>query len=367
MAVFKEATLDLCLPERLQHITHLLLNEQKILYLLVDEQLSVVESGGQLSLLEQIDLSNMLIDLIPELIGCEDLLTEILNGDLPNFQLENINRIDKNNVTHYLNLNLVLYSYESKPFLLTILSDNTCFTQTQQILTQQRNELSLLKGKLDDTNQQLNFLLQHYVPREVSKALLEQRIMPSLGGTVREVTLLFADLRNYTSISEQITPTETIELLHICLDIAVSAILEAGGVILNYMGDAVMAIFNAPDELSNHAAHAVRAGLNLQETARAYQEQMLENKLPIFFGVGINTGEAVIGNVGAGGHYQYTAIGDTVNVASRLCSHAGAGKVLIGAQTHAAIANRSEVTALTPIRFKGKSTEQPVYEVKSLF
>lgn len=367
MAVFKEAVPNLCLPERLQHITHLLLNEQKILYLLVDEQLSVVESGGQLSLLEQMDLSDTLIDLIPELIGCEDLLAEILNGDLPSFQLENLNRVDEDDVTHYLDLNLVLYPCESPPLLLVILSDNTRFTQTQQILTQQRNELSLLKHKLDETNQQLNFLLQHYVPREVSKALLEQRIMPSLGGTEREVSLLFADLRNYTSISEQLKPTETIELLHVCLDMAVSAIVEAGGVILNYMGDAVMAIFNAPDELPNHAARAVRAGLNLQETARAYQEQMLEKKLPIFFGVGINTGEVVVGNVGAGGHYQYTAIGDTVNVAARLCSHAGPGQVLIGVNTHAAIADRAELTALSPIKFKGKSNAQPVYEVKELF
>lgn len=366
MNAFARQSLAVCDTQRLQQVTEQLFNEQHILYLLVNAEHTVIAGGGELTLLNTFILGNHLIELIPELVGCEDLMADIIEGVLPDFQLENLNRSTNDDNTIYLNVKLVRYHCEVKPLLLVIVADNTVYTQNEQALTQQRNELSLLKHRLDETNKQLEFLLAHYVPHQVSRALLEQRIMPSLGGEEREVTLLFADLRNYTSISEQLTPTETIELLHVCLDIAVSAILEEGGVILNYMGDAVMAIFNAPDLLKNHAAHAVRAGLNLQETAKVYQEQRLSKSLPIFFGVGINTGEAVVGNVGAGGHYQYTAIGDTVNVASRLCSHAGPGQILIGNTTHLQIQHRVQAKELSPIKFKGKSNALTVYEVNAL-
>ncbi|WP_140048536.1 adenylate/guanylate cyclase domain-containing protein [Thioflexithrix psekupsensis] len=347
-----------------------LLVEQKTVYLLANRELSVIAQGGTCVLFTGIVLPADLLDLIPELVGCEDIIEEIFLGQLADFQLENLNRSDDDNNTHYLNVTLVCHQEEEHRFLLIIISDNTPYTKTQQILTQQRNELSLLKHRLDESHQQLEFILQHYVPHQVSRALIEQRINPTLGGEVREVTLLFADLRNYTRISEQLTPTETIELLHLCLDMAVSAIVDAGGVILNYMGDAVMAIFNAPDDLPHHAAHAIRAGLNLQETAKVYQEQRLFKlpyDLPVHFGVGINTGEAVVGNVGAGGHYQYTAIGDTVNVASRLCSHARGGQVLVGEKTYFSVAQqRVRATALPSIQFKGKSHSLTVYEIEEL-
>ncbi|EDN72132.1 adenylate/guanylate cyclase [Beggiatoa sp. SS] len=208
--------------------------------------------------------------------------------------------------------------------------------------------------------------MQYYVPREVGKALMEKRIVPKLGGEEREVTALFADLRNYTSISEQLTPNQTIEMLHVCLDIATTAIAESGGVVVNYMGDAVMAIFNAPNEQADHAQRAVQAGLTIQAMMALYQ-QNTDNMIPsLHFGVGINTGMAVVGNIGAQWHYQYTAIGDTINVASRICSHARPNEVLIGTNTYAYVQNSITAQALAPLKFKGKSQEITVYQVIEL-
>jgi adenylate cyclase len=352
-------------------LLQLLFEEQKIGYIVTNSQYTILDYEGESSLLVSLsqDLPTTLFDLVPELMGCEDILQDILDGVLPRFQLENLNRELANQEIGYINIAVLRYvCEEAQPLLLVVISDTSAWTTTQQILTQQRNDLKLLQKKLDDTNQRLEFILQRYVPREVGNALLENRIVAELGGDVREITALFADLRNYTSISEKLTPTETIELLHVFLDIATSAIAETGGVVVNYMGDAVMAIFNAPNEQPDHARRAVQAGLTMQIMANVYQEYKDNAKTqpPFRLGVGINTGQALVGNIGAQWHYQYTAIGDTINVASRLCSNAQPDEVLIGANTYAYLTDRITAEALPPIKFKGKSQAMTVYRVTAL-
>ncbi|HEC85497.1 MAG TPA: adenylate/guanylate cyclase domain-containing protein [Thioploca sp.] len=354
-------------------LLELLFREQKIGYVIADHHLFVRDYGGEPTVF--IDTNDIptplpLLDFILELNGCEDILQDILDGALPRFQLENINRTAPNDEICYFNLTILRYppatSNDTPPQLLIILADTTVVAHTQQTLTQQRNELSLLKHSLIDTNERLEYILQHYVPREVGKALMEKRIIPQLGGEEREITTLFADLRNYTSISEKLTPNQTIEMLHQYLDIATTAIAEAGGVIVNYIGDAVMAIFNAPNAQPDHALRAVQAGLTMQAMAALYQKEQTEQIAALHFGVGINTGTALVGNIGAQWHYQYTAVGDTVNVASRICSHAKPNEVLIGANTYAYIPDNVTAQPLAPMKFKGKSEEITVYQVTAL-
>lgn len=347
------------------------LNEQKIAYILVDHDLEIVEYNGEISLLGESNqhTSPELLDLIPELVGCEDILQDVLAGHLPRFELDSLNRVDAEGNVHYVTVAILPYVPEETsclPCLLITLNNVTAWTAVEQTLTQQRNEMSLLKQSLADTNQRLEFILQRYVPKEVGEALLEKRILPELGGELREVTLLFADLRNYTGTSEKQTPNETIEMLHVYIDIASTAIAMAGGVIVNYMGDGIMAMFNAPNEQPEHAQRAVRAGLIMQAMAKDYQEKDSGYPSSLYFGVGINTGPALVGNIGAQWHYQYTAVGDTVNVASRICGHARPGEVLIGESVHAHIADIVEAKALPPIKFKGKTQEVVVYQVQKL-
>ncbi len=346
-----------------------ILHEQHIVYLIVGKNFVVHEWGGELDILSDDHTAiDDLFTLVPELVGCEEVLQEILEESLPRFQLDNLNRVTPQGEIRYLNLTVSPYLSKAEEilYLLITITDITVLSQVHQVLMQQRNELSLLKKSLVDTNQRLEFILERYVPREVGKALMENRILPELGGDVRKITALFADLRNYTSMSEKLAPTEMIEMLHICLDIASTAITEAGGVIVNFMGDAVMAIFNAPDEQADHAHRAVRAALNLQFLMNQHQQTTVDNKPLLYFGVGINTGPALVGNIGAQWHYQYTAVGDTINVASRICSHAQPREILMGENTYAHLEGQVVAQALPPVQFKGKSESSTVYRVLEL-
>ncbi|MDM8565012.1 adenylate/guanylate cyclase domain-containing protein [Candidatus Halobeggiatoa sp. HSG11] len=345
-------------------LLQLLLSEKKIGFLITDNKFLITEYGGEYSVfVDELNLSELATDAIPELCGCEDILQDVLTGILPQFKLENLNRTLPNDDLLYLDLTIL--SHEQSQ-LLIIITNTTVVATTQQALTQQRNELSLTRHTLIETNQRIEYILQYYVPREVGKALMEDRLVPKLGGEEREITTLFADLRNYTSTSEKLTPNQTINMLHIYLDIATTAIAEAGGVVVNFIGDAVMAIFNAPNEQSDHAYRAAQAGLTIQTMAALYQEERDDDIPVLHFGVGINTGKAIIGNIGAQWHYQYTAIGDTVNVASRICSHARPDEVLIGTDTFKHVEDKVTAQPLPPIKFKGKSQEVTVYQIIAL-
>ncbi|MBE9561806.1 MAG: adenylate/guanylate cyclase domain-containing protein [Proteobacteria bacterium] len=347
-----------------ESLLQLLLTEKKIGFLVTDKQFLITEYGGEYSLfIDEPDPPAIATEIIPELCGCEDILQDVLTGILPQFQLENLNRTLPNGDLLYLDLTILPHKQSQ---LLIILADTTIVATTQQALTQQRNELSLTRHSLIETNQRIEYILQYYVPREVGKALMEDRLVPKLGGEEREITILFADLRNYTSTSEKLTPNQTIEMLHVYLDIATTAIAEAGGVVVNFIGDAVMAIFNAPDEQPDHTYRATQAGLTIQTMAALYQQDRDDDIPALHFGVGINTGKAIIGNIGAQWHYQYTAIGDSVNVASRICSHARPNEVLIGARTFEFVQDKVTAQPLPPTKFKGKSQEVVVYQVTSL-
>ena len=338
-----------------------LLDAQKIAYLLTDQQLKIQEWAGYAALLpDDLAVQADMTDLLPELLGSEEVLHDVINGQLPDFQMEGLNREQADGEVHYLNLLFVPHGEQQ---LLVLLSDTTEWLQNQQTLTQQRNELDLLQSRLAETNAQMDFLLKHYVPREVSRALLEKRIAPKLGGELREITVLFADLRDFTSLSETQSPDQTIEMLHVCMDMASTAIAESGGVVVNFMGDAVMAVFNAPNEQPDHALRAVKAGLAMQESFALYREDDSCEHPAIHFGVGINSGIALVGNMGAMNQYQYTAIGDDVNVASRICSYARAGEVLIGDKTYQYVRPKVMSRSLEPVKLKGKSQLVKVHQV----
>ncbi len=345
-----------------QNLPQFIFQHQKTAYAVVDTTSNIIQRGGDTNLFGDMLQENMtLFDLVPELYGCEDVIDDVIVGNLNEFALDNLNRVLLNGDTRYVDLALLPY----EQYLLVLLIDKTEWVQTQQTLTQQRNELRLLKSKLDEVNQRMEFIIQHYVPREVGKALMEKRITADLGGDLREVTALFADLRNYTSISEKYTPNEMIDLLHICLEIAASAVEQQGGVVVNFMGDAIMAIFNAPNYQSDHAKRATRAGLIMQENMKQYLAENRDSP-PLYLGVGINTGQALVGNIGVQWHYQYTSVGDTINVASRICSAARPEEVLIGPNTYEYIKHQAETKALPPMKFKGKSLEMVVYTVLAI-
>ncbi len=183
-----------------------------------------------------------------------------------------------------------------------------------------------------------------------------------LGGTLREVTVLFADLRGFTGISERLPPDEVVQFLNRAFDAMIESIVRQEGIVNKFGGDMVMAIWNAPRSTPDHALKACRAALDaLDEMER--RGLWLEQEPSARFGFGINSGDVVAGNVGSAGRLEYTVMGDAVNVASRLCGAAGGGEVWIGERTLELAGDALEVTSLGPQTLKGRSQPVEAYRV----
>lgn len=175
----------------------------------------------------------------------------------------------------------------------------------------------------EQERRRLRQIFGRYVADEVLDKLLSSGKLPDLGGEALQVTVLFADIRNFTTLSEQLGPTEVVEILNTFFSQACDPILAEGGTVDKYIGDAIMAVFGAPAKHPDHARRALRAALalaRLPQDLRAWLGSRFAGlTLPEFrIGIGLHTGEAVVGNIGSPKRLEYTAIGDTVNIASRL-------------------------------------------------
>lgn len=188
-----------------------------------------------------------------------------------------------------------------------------------------------------------------------------------LGGDKVDCTILFVDVRNFTALSENMEPEQVVELMNSYFGPVTKVIVEEGGYIDKFIGDAVMAIFGAPQPIPDHAAQACRAALAIQTTARELESQFqLKYNLPSFrIGIGLHSGPAVVGNIGTRERLNYTVMGDTVNLASRL---EGANKllhttILISEETNRRVSNQFETRYVDTIPIKGKKDKIRVYEL----
>lgn len=208
--------------------------------------------------------------------------------------------------------------------------------------------------------QTLNRYLAPSVVREVLH-MAETGQYP-LGGTRRLMSILFADVRGFTSFSEHLPPEQLVDVLNRYLTIAAQSILEQEGTLDKFMGDAVLAVFNVPVPQSDHTLRAVRAALAMQERIAALA--LAEGQAGFRFGVGIHVGEAVAGNIGSPERLDYTVIGDAVNLAKRLQEKAEGGVILLSEAAYREVAAVVEVRALGPISVKGR--EEPVQSFQLL-
>ena len=179
----------------------------------------------------------------------------------------------------------------------------------------------------------------------------------------REMSVLFADVRGFTSISEQLPPEELIEILNGYLSVAAAAINHYEGVIDKYMGDAIMAEFNTtlnPQE--DHVERAVRTALMMRRELAVYHDSFPPERR-LYFGIAVNSGEAVVGNVGSHFRKDYSAIGDAVNLAKRLQELAGPGQIMIGAAVYNNVKSWVQAHPLGSTRIKGRQALEQVYEL----
>ncbi|WP_301147613.1 adenylate/guanylate cyclase domain-containing protein [Mycobacterium simiae] len=197
----------------------------------------------------------------------------------------------------------------------------------------------------------LDGLFRSYMSPAVATALLADPDQAGLGGAVTEVTVLMADLHGFTPFTEATSPDQVVTMLNTYYGAVVPIILDAGGTVLQFVGDAVTAIWGAPARQSDHALRAARTGLALHDVveraARGHADWPR-------FRVGINTGPALVGNIGAEEMRSFTAIGDTMNLAARLQNLAEPGQVVVGPNTCAALGPSARVSRHGSVKVKGK-------------
>ena len=188
------------------------------------------------------------------------------------------------------------------------------------------------------------------------------------GGERRDITLMFVDIRGFTSMSESMAARDVTEVIQMYLDHLSGLIFTWDGTVDKYIGDEIMAFWNAPRVQDNHALLAVRCAYDLVNRGPELQQKLLAKGLPpIRWGIGINTGSAVVGNMGSRSRLQYTALGDTVNTAARFCSHAPAFQVLIGQMTYEMCRDYIAVDLVPGVQLKGKSAETfRIYQVTAI-
>jgi adenylate cyclase len=196
--------------------------------------------------------------------------------------------------------------------------------------------------------------------RLLSPNLVDQVVAGKLqlekGGALSEVTLLFADIRGFTPMSEKRAPQEIVSMLNEYFELMVDVIFKHQGTLDKFVGDEIIALFGAPVQMPHAEVKAVECALDMLKVLKEFNRvRVAEGQEEIKIGVGINTGTVVTGAIGSSRALQYTAIGDAVNTAARLCTHAGADQVILSEATFAKVHERVAAVALPPMRVKGKS------------
>jgi adenylate cyclase len=197
----------------------------------------------------------------------------------------------------------------------------------------------------------LGTLFRQHMSPDVAAALLADPDQAALGGSLVEVTARFADLRDFTTFSEAVEPAEIVRMLNRYHGAAVPCILDNGGTIVQFVGDALLALFNAPARQADHALRAVRGALAMQEVVQTIADS--EPGWPRLR-VGANTGPALVGNIGSETLRGFNAMGDAVNVAARLQTLAEPGQVVIGEATRDAVGGAVRVRPLGELSVKGR-------------
>jgi adenylate cyclase len=308
-----------------------------------------VENGRQaLEKLRSNSFDLVLLDIeMPEMNGYQVLETCLQDPDLRDIPIIMTSSLDEiNSVVKCIELGAE--DYLNKP--------------VNPILLRARVNASLEKKRLRDEQRKL---FRTFATREVADELLKSGF--SLGGKYINASVMFADIRSYTSYSEKEDPAEIIELLNNYFALMFDAITGHHGTVNQMMGDGLMAIFGAPIERENHGEDAVRAALEMMSLLEGFnQEQVLRNKTRIQIGIGIATGRVIAGYTGTQHRATYTCVGDTVNLAARIEAHTRVVEhpILVDHYTQEELPQEIECESLGSVVFKGKQQPIQVFAIK---
>ena len=218
---------------------------------------------------------------------------------------------------------------------------------------------------LDDLTETKRLQSKYEVFKRMVPPAVINRLNPeslALGGTRKEVSIIFADIQGFTSLSETLDPEILIKVLNRYVGTAAEALLLHEATVDKYVGDAVMAFFNAPDDQPDHAIRALRAAIRMRDDISALHEVM-EPRFRLSYRIAVHLGEAVVGLVGTQDRLDYTIIGDTVNTAKRLQENGMAGKVFLSDKFYERVKDVVRVLPLEPLQVKGRVQPVPVFEL----
>ena len=210
-----------------------------------------------------------------------------------------------------------------------------------------------------------------HLSRFLSPALVEQARLGKLdlqkGGELTLVTILFADIRGFTAISERVGPEETVRMLNDYFELMVDTVFRHGGVLDKFIGDALMAMWGAPLGAADDVDRALACALEMQEQLESLNEARRKEDMPLVTsGIGINSGHAVVGTMGSSKRLEYTAIGDPVNLASRLCGLAGPGEIVVSLEAMGLATRGFRTEPMPPTPVKGKTQPVPLCRLLGL-
>jgi PAS domain S-box-containing protein len=299
-------------------------------------------------------------------IPIADVIGKTLSKIVPSFgkQMEHAAESALKGATHVSELNSSLPERGDLTLHLSLspLRDARLGTKGATIVFEDLTE----RRKLEAEQERIRQTFGRVVAPRVRDRLLADPGNLRLDGDHRIVTTLFADLSGFSTYSEKNPPELVFKILNSYLSLAAQAILEEEGTLDKFMGDAVLALWNSPDPQEDHALRAARAALNIIRRAQEAHKEIPDPAQHMTFRIGISTGPAIIGNVGTSELFNYTAIGDTVNIAQRLQTVAKPGQILIQKSTYDIVAEKITGLPLEPIFVKGREQAIEVYSLEGL-
>lgn len=240
--------------------------------------------------------------------------------------------------------------------------DVTISALRAQIETLLAKQKAAEPSKTELSSEALLAQLQSYIPKQLADKI---RSTGHIEGERRQVTVLFADIAGFTTLSERIETEELVSLVSDCLKELVQAVYQYEGIVDKFVGDCIMAVFGAPVALEDDAERALRAALAMRENLQGFNRRWIDilGGEPLDLHIGLNTGEVIAGNVGSDLRMNYTVMGDTVNIAARLQDAAKAGQIFVSMNTYRLTSGAFTFKTLDPIQVKGKRYPLTVYEL----
>ena len=251
-----------------------------------------------------------------------------------------------------------------KPEQLKILRELAALVEEQLSFRQANTLLRKIKKQLELRNDFIRKVFSFYMSDDVVSSILDSHAQQKLGGKECKVTILFSDLRNFTPLSDSLPAEQLVNILNSYFTKMVHIIEKHKGTIYSFIGDAIMVIFGAPYSTQDDALRAVACAVEMQLTLKKVNTQNKKKGLPqLLMGVGINTGTAVVGNVGSKKRMQYSAIGSSVNLSSRIQDFSLGGQVLISEATYMETSKDLEISGHLRVKTKGFDYPIHIYDV----